>query len=107
MAIDQGRNMCTIKHALTFVAYGGVLIFTWYTRDGTHTPIIGDSEIQLEQELAFMDEGCVLVHLVPNLPPTYRFIVILLQKKKKRERVRRMNLAQGFETGRTGLWNLM
>jgi hypothetical protein len=31
MAPDQGRNRedreCTIKHALIFVAYGGVLIF--------------------------------------------------------------------------------
>jgi hypothetical protein len=43
MATDQGRNKwcreCTIKHALTFIAYGDVLIFNWYTRDRVHNKL--------------------------------------------------------------------
>jgi hypothetical protein len=60
----------------------------------------GMSAIQPVQLRTFMEEGCTPVHLVSNLPLTYLFIDILLQK---RERVWRMNLAEGFETGHTGL----
>jgi dimeric dUTPase (all-alpha-NTP-PPase superfamily) len=45
-----------------------------------------------------MEDGCSPVHLVLNLPLTYLLIDILLQK-----RVWRINLAEEFETGHTGL----
>jgi hypothetical protein len=47
-----------------------------------------------------MEEGCTPVHLVLNLPLAYLFIDILLQN---RERVWRLNLAEGRETGHAGL----